>query len=287
MNNNIYNIKINNEIITFKKINNILYSSICHLYYNEINNEINRLIDYERLLFTKQSLTNPKYLFVSLYSNSKYKVNFGIFTNNNTKFQWSILNNYIYNLEYKLYLTIYKKKLILSKYKCKWCLENNIIKHIKSGLYITCDFEYKIELTLDKAKAIQIYIEDGTIHFLKSNIRVKFEINNIKNNVKINKFMLSIDNKIPNKISNKLYNHNINTICILLSAGTSSRFNNINSNTQSNTHYSKQLYPIDNKPLILYSIETIIDLVDKLIIITNIECYDRIKNIINEISTKK
>ena len=90
MNNN-YNIKINNEIIIFKKLNNILYSSIYHLYHNEINN----LIDYERLLFTKQSLTNPKYLFVSLYSNSKHKANFGIFTNNNTKFQWSILNNYI------------------------------------------------------------------------------------------------------------------------------------------------------------------------------------------------
>ena len=277
MNNN-YNIKINNEIITFKKLNNILYSSIYHLYYNEIN----RLIDYERLLFTKKSLTNPKYLFVSLYSNSKYKVNFGIFTDNNTKFQWSIINNYIYNLEYKLYLTIYKNKLILSKYKYKWCLENNIIKHSKTGLYISCDFEYNIIVTLDKTKAIQIYIEDGTIHFLKSNIRVQFEIKNIKNNVKINKFMLNIDNKIPNKIPNKLYNCNLNTICILLSAGTSSRFNNINSNTQPNTNYSKQLYLIDNKPLILYSIETIIDVVDKLIIITNIECYDKIKNIINE-----
>ena len=277
MNNN-YNIKINNEIITFKKLNNILYSSIYHLYYNEIN----RLIDYERLLFTKKSLTNPKYLFVSLYSNSKYKVNFGIFTNNNTKFQWSIINNYIYNLEYKLYLTIYKNKLILSKYKYKWCLENNIIKHNKTGLYISCNFEYKIIVTLDKSKAIQIYIEDGTIHFFKSNIIVQFEINNIKNNVKINKFMLNIDNKIPNKIPNKLYNCKLNTICILLSAGTSSRFNNIKSDTQSNNKYSKQLYPIDNKPLILYSIENIIYVVYKLIIITNIECYDKIKNIINK-----
>jgi 2-C-methyl-D-erythritol 4-phosphate cytidylyltransferase len=250
-------------------------------------------IDDERLQFTKKSLTNPNYLFVSLYFNSKYKVKFGILnndinntnnTNNHNKFKWTFLNNYIFNLEHKLYLTIYKYKLIVSRYKSKsqWDIETNFMKHKKTGLYISCDFEYNIVLSLDKSKAIHFNIENKynyiNLNFFKSDIRLKFEINNLKYNIKIHKFMLTIDHKIPNK----LYNLNINTICILLSAGTSSRFQDTNIHNITSQYQYKQIHLIENKPLILYSIETIIDIVDKLIIITNIECYDKIKNIINE-----
>jgi 2-C-methyl-D-erythritol 4-phosphate cytidylyltransferase len=290
LDNVLYYIKINNETISFNKINDVLYSYGCHLYFNinylnnnSNSNKTNKLIDYERLIYnSNNNLTNPKYLFVSLYCNSKHKITFGIFnntnkTNNNySNFNWTFINNYIYNQKHKLYLNIYKNKLIVSKYKYKWDIENNIIKHRKSNLYISCNFEYKIFLTLDKTKAISFYIDNNSLHFFKSNTRVQFELNNIKNDVKINKFMNNIYNiNNINTISNK---HN-NNICILLSAGISSRFNasyNINSSIK-----YKQLHIIDNKPIILYSIEHIIDNVDNLIIITNSKCYNDINNIIN------
>jgi 2-C-methyl-D-erythritol 4-phosphate cytidylyltransferase len=239
-------------------------------------------IDDERLQFTKESLTNPNYLFVSLYFNSKYKVKFGILNNHN-KFKWTFLNNYIFNLEHKLYLTIYKYKLLLSRYKSKsqWDIETNFMKHKKTGLYISCDFEYNIVLSLDKSKAIHFNIENKynyiNLNFFKSDIRLKFEINNLKYNIKIHKFMLNLYNKTNLSRKSKSY-----TICILLSAGTSSRFQDTTIHNTTSQYQYKQIHLIENKPIILYSIEKIIDIVDKLIIITNIECYDKIKNIINE-----
>ena len=259
---------------------------------NYCNNDIR--IGNKKLTFIKENLTNPNSLFVSLYCNSNYKIKFGLFDNTinvtNTKFKWSFINNSILNLEHKLYLTIYKNKLIGSRYKSKskWDIVNKFMKHRKTGLYIGCDFEYNIVLTLDKSKAIQFNIEHTTnyIHliFFKSVIRLNFERNNLKYNVKIHKFMLNIYKQIElSKLSRKLY-----TICSLLSAGTSSRFQDTpiaTNNITTQEHYKyqyKQIHLIENKPVILYSIENIIDNVDKLIIITNSECYDDIKTIITD-----
>jgi len=248
------------------------------------------------------NLTNPDISCLSLYCSSSYNVKFGIIdnsitntTNNNNnnninninsnninnKYKWSYNNNYIYNLEHELYLSIQKNKLVVSRYRYKlknklqWIIENNYIKHIKSGLYIACNYEYIIYLTLDKVKAIQFHIENNYIHFIKSEFLIKFELNNIKNNVKLNRFMLRLNKlkNIPNHPSDPLQDPLPDpfNICILLSAGTSSRFvSNIN----------KQLYILDNKkPVITFSIETIIDYVDKLIIITNSKCYNEIVNL--------
>ena len=234
------------------------------------------------------NLTNPDILCLSLYCSSSYNVKFGIVNNSicntNTtinKYKWSYNNNYIYNLEHKLYLSIQQNKLVVSRYRYKiktklqWKIEDNYIKHIKSGLYIACNYEYILYLTLDKVKAIHFHIENNYIHFIKSEFIIKFELNNIKNNVKLNRFMLRLNTSklIPNHPPNTLQDPlpQPSNICILLSAGTSSRFeSNIN----------KQLYILDNKnPVITYSIETIIDYVDKLIIITNSKCYDDIVNL--------
>ena len=252
----------------------------------------NNRIDDERLHFTKESLTNPNYLFVSLYFNSKYKVKFGTLnndinnTNNHNKFKWTFLNNYIFNLEHKLYLTIYKYKLIVSRYKSKsqWDIETNFMKHKKSGLYISCDFEYNIVLSLDKSKAIQFNIENKynyiNLNFFKSDIRLKFEINNLKYNIKIHKFMLNLYRKTnKTNLSRKPKSY---TICILLSAGLSSRFQDTTIHNTTLQYQYKQIHLIENKPVILYSIEKILDNVDKLIIITNTQCYDIIQNIIYE-----
>jgi len=77
----------------------------------------------------------------------------------------------------------------------------------------------------------------------------------------------SIDISNIYKIKNNHSNHNIG---ILLAAGTSSRFDSIK---------PKQLYYINNIPCIMYSVVAMIDLVDELVIITNSNCIDEIKNL--------
>jgi 2-C-methyl-D-erythritol 4-phosphate cytidylyltransferase len=84
---------------------------------------------------------------------------------------------------------------------------------------------------------------------------ILYKIYNFKNNINYKKNILDL--KIPQ----------IN-IGLLLSAGTSSRFN---------TKKPKQLFTIDDKPILLHSIQSFINVVDKLIIVTNTQCYDEIK----------
>jgi 2-C-methyl-D-erythritol 4-phosphate cytidylyltransferase len=71
-------------------------------------------------------------------------------------------------------------------------------------------------------------------------------------------------------------NNNTN-ILILLAAGTSTRFGQ---------ECSKQLYIYNEKELIRYSIETFMEYMDKIIIVTNSLCYDNMVNIANNISNK-
>ncbi len=63
-------------------------------------------------------------------------------------------------------------------------------------------------------------------------------------------------------------------ICLLLAAGTSSRFSQ-------ESQVSKQLYLLNNKPVITYSIDVIKEHVQEIIIVTNSKLYQDIDNIIN------
>jgi 2-C-methyl-D-erythritol 4-phosphate cytidylyltransferase len=85
---------------------------------------------------------------------------------------------------------------------------------------------------------------------------IAFKIYNFKNNIK---YKPSINN-----------NSNFN-IGLLLAAGTSSRFSKIK---------SKQLSIINDDYVISHSIKSIINIVDKLVIITNSKCYNEIFDII-------
>jgi 2-C-methyl-D-erythritol 4-phosphate cytidylyltransferase len=93
---------------------------------------------------------------------------------------------------------------------------------------------------------------------------IKFKIHNYKHN--IGKFEIELNNK-----------HNIG---LLLAAGTSSRFNT------NNTNNSKQLFLLNNKPIIKYSIDAIINSVDNLVIITNSKCYEEIMQIVDSYDDK-
>ena len=103
-----------------------------------------------------------------------------------------------------------------------------------------------------------------------------------------------IKQKTVNTINDKLYQQPISTIPydfpitnsvnnkfnigILLAAGFSSRFNNSN---------PKQLYIINNKHVICYSIDVMLKTLDKLIIVTNSKCYKKIKHIIKNKNKNK
>jgi 2-C-methyl-D-erythritol 4-phosphate cytidylyltransferase len=80
---------------------------------------------------------------------------------------------------------------------------------------------------------------------------ISYKIYNFKNNIRYKP-----DLKI-NQIN----------IGLLLSAGTSSRFDQ---------KKPKQLFTINDKPIILHSIQSFINVVDKLVIVTNTKCYDEI-----------
>jgi len=91
---------------------------------------------------------------------------------------------------------------------------------------------------------------------------ISYKIYNIKYNIKFNI-------KSNNADSN---------ICILLAAGTSTRFDN---------KQSKQLAIINDKPVILYSINALINVVNKIIIVTNTQCYNEIIEIIKNLNNNK
>jgi 2-C-methyl-D-erythritol 4-phosphate cytidylyltransferase len=68
-------------------------------------------------------------------------------------------------------------------------------------------------------------------------------------------------------------------IGVILAAGKSTRFD---------SEISKQLYPIDGKPMIQHSIDLLSKNLDKVIIVTNSECKDKINGdvIINDVDSR-
>lgn len=176
----------------------------------------------------------------------------------NIKFKWKIINNTIsHNNQY---ISIINDSLILSNKSDNWSFENNFIYNINNKKYITFNYEYKLYLTDSEKDAKKFFINKNSILYIKPDFIIQFERINLKNNIKIGKFLNSLD-------KNKSYF----TVGILLAAGTSSRFK---------SDIPKQLYILDNKPLIAYSIENMINNVDKLLIITNTSCFSKIFDIV-------
>ena len=256
-----------NQTIQFNKIKNILYSSYYHIYcqnsflnnnYGNINNLLEK--DFKRIslsLNDDKFLDNPKYLFVSLYSDDSNEVKFGIFDNAN-KYNWEFKNMNIIHKNKYLSLSG-DNKLVLSKNKCQWEItKNSNIKNVEQDLYLSCDLNYNIILTKDINDGVQFHFENDGIHYIKPKIIVDIE-------------MIVLQNSIHIQDIYKITNDNINTcIGILLAAGHSSRFN---------SEKPKQLYLIDNIPVIMYSVMAMINCVYKLIIVTNNKCLEEIKRL--------
>ena len=196
---------------------------------------------------------NPEYKILALISKNN-KIKFGI----NLKFNWKIINNTISHNN--KYISIENDSIILSNKSDNWTLDNNYMYNIDKKKYVTFDYEYKIYLTDNEKDARKFVINKNSIFYVKSDFIVNFERINLKNNIKIGKFLNSLKKSKSNF-----------TVGILLAAGTSSRFK---------SDIPKQLYILDNKPIIAYSIENMINNVDKLLIITNTDCLGKMLDIV-------
>ena len=164
-----------NQIIKFNKITNILYSSYYHIYYQNrfLNNNgcnINNLLetDFKRIsLNDNKFLKNPKYLFVSLYSDNSNEIKFGIFDNTD-RYNWEFKNMNI--IHENKYLNISSNnKLVLSNNKCQWEItEDSNIKNVEQDLYLACDLDYNINLTKNINDIIPFHFENDGIHYIKN-----------------------------------------------------------------------------------------------------------------------
>jgi 2-C-methyl-D-erythritol 4-phosphate cytidylyltransferase len=248
--------------IQFIKIFNLLhfpdfdfYYHMSYLNHKNITNEIKN--DYDRILLMKKNVPyNPKYLFVTLlYSNDE--IVFGRETDDS---YWIIANNYIKHKSTNLFLSVINKNLTLTKAIQKWNIHNNSIQNVRSKLFIACDIDYNIYMTTNKNDALDISIENNLICHIKSEFKVKFEINNAI----LKSFSLT-------KLHKLLSNTGKKNVGILLAGGFSTRFDN---------EKPKQLYELNNKPLFMYSVEAIVNILDTITIITNSKCYSEIKKLV-------
>lgn len=257
--------------------NNILYKNndvICFNKYHVFNNKTTDSENRINLIDNKL-LTNPKYICLSLFVDKDNSVKFNIFDGSD-KFKWSFKNDCI-KYKYHKYLAVRDDKLVVSEKKQNWELVTHDHKtFIKSDdKFISSDIRYNIFLSENIKYALNFCVDDNLINHIKTPMKLNFEINNIINKLDVSDFIFHIPHDLilepeyVQNVSTKKYN-----IGIILAAGTSSRF--INS---SEIKESKQLYPINSIPVINYSIEIMRNILDEIIIVTNSNNYNKIKDI--------
>lgn len=128
--------------------------------------------------------------------------------------------------------------------------------------------EYPIKCLMFLKKIIEY-----KLNFINNMIDcIQFKYFVYKNNIDLSKII-----NVPKKNKEKYI------VGILLAAGTSSRFMNI----ISNNNVPKQLFTIKDKPLIEHSIDLLLNNVDKIIVVTNSVCCDKILETINKIDQNK
>ncbi len=156
------------------------------------------------------------------------------------------------------------KNIISSEELFQWeVIDEKYLLNKNSGLYLSCDLEYQIELTSNKKYAIPIYFsEDGSIHHLKSKFRLDFDSNNLIYNI------TNLKNILPSQITRGSKN-----VGLLLIGGFGTRFDN---------NICKQLYKIDSIPLFVYSLKILSKTLDYVVIVVNSICFHEVKQIIDE-----
>ena len=234
----------------------IYYNDICHI--TSLDDDEKRLT----LCDTKDLLQNPRYLFLSL--RNKYdEIVFDILTESD-EFKWDYIDSkYIANKN--RFVGIRNDKLFFTNdNKFSWkVMDDKYLFNENSGMYISCNLEYKIELCLNKKYAIPFYFSDkGGIHYIKPKIRLDFDMNNLLYNIDIN----NIYNEIYPQSSLRGKN-----IGLLLLGGFGRRFD---------INVLKQLYLYNSVPLFVYSLKILVNTLDSVIIVVNSICYKEVFKII-------
>jgi 2-C-methyl-D-erythritol 4-phosphate cytidylyltransferase len=242
---------IRNKKKYFNKIKNILCFKKFHLKYDpNMIFYINKKLNY--------NISNPRFMALFLNKNSN-KITLSTKLSN----MWEFIDGKIKSSN--LFLAIKNKKLVLSKKEQTWNLYDNLLYNENKKQYVKLNYKYNIKLTENKNDATYFYCKNKEIAFIKSDFQIDFENNNILNNVTSKKINSLLNTEELNVKKN---------IGILLSAGTSSRFD---------SETPKQLYKLNDKEILLYSIESM-EMLDLIIIVTNTINYDIIKYITKKIN---
>ena len=130
-------------------------------------------------------------------------------------------------------------------------------------MWICCDLEYNLYLSKNKNDAIPISFTNNYLAYIKPKLRYDFDI-------------INLNRSIPNL---KLYPKNNGLkIGILLAGGLSSRFKE--SQNAGDMLPVKQLFKIDNKPIVWHSMNVLEKIMDCVIIVTNSSIHNDILELI-------
>jgi len=170
------------------------------------------------------------------------------------KDKWTFDNNFL--VCNNKFLSNINNKIILSiKPFTKWFIVNEYLSDSENN-YISVDIYNNIYLS--KEKKTKIYYTYNMLLIKKSKLQLKFEVTNCNN--KIEYINLSY-------LTNNLNGLNVG---ILLAGGNSTRFNN---------KTAKQLYIINNKPIIEYSLDSMCKLLNFVVVITNSKLFNDISKL--------
>lgn len=153
------------------------------------------------------------------------------------------------------------KTLMYSKDPCIWSSIYNTLN--VNSHYLTLRYNYRISITSNILEATSFETRNGLLEYIKPDILLGFERVTAEKQLNHAQFLESLI-ETPNQ----------KTLGILLAAGTSTRFSN---------SVSKQLYPINGKPAIEYSIKAM-DPLDYILIVTNFTLY---KDIVKKYQTPR
>jgi 2-C-methyl-D-erythritol 4-phosphate cytidylyltransferase len=200
----------------------------------------------------KNSIYNP---FIIIYNITKELTLIKYSTKINI---WNFENNYLQCVD--KYLSIVNNEFILTNHPITtFYITNNFIHDLNNN-YLSIDVYGTIIISKHPLSTIILYKK--MLLFIKSKLHILFEINNCINSIQKINF-----SNIFNKTCKNIDGLNIG---ILLSAGNSTRFHN-------NT--IKQLFIMDNKPLLLHSLDIMYPLLDLIIIIVNTTNFSQIQQI--------
>lgn len=272
-------------LLSSPKICNIIISDYFHVQFNDClfnfdkNCELFLHNNLKRINFSHKNnnFSSPKYLIGIIDTVYIFNNYFAIVTPLTPKTlynKFSFTNYQITDVATSLKLNVDKYGIIYFDNKnCDWLLKGGKIQHIESKKFIGLDISYCLVLVSDETHASNFILFDNSLIFIKSELQVNFDLNNLKLNISLKTLHQLQFLDVLNCSNHSNQNQKLN-ICILLAAGNGSRFGNL-----------KQIQKIDDKTVVEHCLDTITKICNFIIIVTNLQCNDLISNISKKYKT--